>query len=34
MTKDLAYMSRLARDARVPLAVGDAAGHLFQMAGP
>ncbi len=32
MTKDLAYMSRLARDARVPLAVGDAAGHLFQMA--
>ena len=32
MTKDLAYMSRLARDTRVPMAVGDAAGHLFQMA--
>ncbi len=32
MTKDLAYMSRLAREARVPLAVGDAAGQLFQMA--
>mgnify|MGYP003385755338 CR=1 FL=1 len=32
MTKDLAYMSRLARDARVPTPVGDAAGHLFQMA--
>lgn len=32
MTKDLAYMSRLAREARVPLTVGDAAGHLFQMA--
>ena len=32
MTKDLTYMSRLAREARVPMAVGDAAGHLFQMA--
>jgi 3-hydroxyisobutyrate dehydrogenase len=32
MTKDLAYMSRLAREVRVPTAVGDAAGHLFQMA--
>ena len=32
MTKDLAYMSRLARDMRVPMAVGDAAGHVFQMA--
>ncbi|MEC9341919.1 MAG: NAD(P)-dependent oxidoreductase [Pseudomonadota bacterium] len=31
MTKDVAYMSRLAQEARVPLPVGDAAGHLYRM---
>lgn len=32
MTKDLGYLSRLAREVRVPTVIGDAAGHLFQMA--
>ncbi|MBL4621667.1 MAG: NAD(P)-dependent oxidoreductase, partial [Immundisolibacteraceae bacterium] len=32
MTKDLEYMSRLAREARIPSPVGDLAGHQFRAA--